>query len=349
MYNGHFLSDHSLLDLLFFLPTSGEISDAMFVLPDGLADTLIATIQESRAAQAALAALPPAPASPPASPSPSPHQAAQAEAQAEAKAKAEAELHAKAHAEAQAQAALKVSEADKKMHEMQAQMQAQLDELKMQADASAAAEASAKANLAAAKEAREAEREELATEAAELRLQLDQQVNDVQRLERALSSEGGSVDAAAHAAHAAHPAHAAHAAQHAVGLSFVHASAKANLALTEFARTYDSPQGLLNEPGHWDFFVSHTQRSGRATTLATKLFGSLNDVWLDVEMSDKSEAAMKEGVYGSKVVLAIITDEGVEGSAYFGKLGPFSSQARTASATTSCTPAAQLNSSLSTA
>ena len=31
---------------------------------------------------------------------------------------------------------------------------------------------------------------------------------------------------------------------------------------------------------------------------------------LDVEMSDKSEAAMREGVHGSRVVIAIITDDG---------------------------------------
>ena len=85
----------------------------------------------------------------------------------------------------------------------------------------------------------------------------------------------------------------------------------------------DNTTGPLNEPGHWHFFLSHTQRSGRATTLATKLFGSLKEVWLDVEMGDKSEAAMKEGVCGSKAVLAIITDEGIEGSAYFGA-SPFS-------------------------
>ena len=48
---------------------------------------------------------------------------------------------------------------------------------------------------------------------------------------------------------------------------------------------------------------------------ATKLFGSLESVWLDVEMNDMSEVAMKEGVCGSKVVLAIITDDGE--SAYF--------------------------------
>ena len=90
--------------------------------------------------------------------------------------------------------------------------------------------------------------------------------------------------------------------------------------LAALVQDYDNMTGPLNAPGHWDFFVSHTQRSGRATTLATKLFGSLKEVWLDVEMNDKSEAAMKEGVLGSEAVLAVITDEGIEGSACFGTL-----------------------------
>ena len=38
---------------------------------------------------------------------------------------------------------------------------------------------------------------------------------------------------------------------------------------------------------------------------------------MDVEMSDKSEAAMREGVHGSRVVIAIITDDGDPGNAYF--------------------------------
>lgn len=63
--------------------------------------------------------------------------------------------------------------------------------------------------------------------------------------------------------------------------------------------------------------MSHTQRSGRATALASKLFSDLEEVWLDIEMNDKSEAAMQEGVKNSKIMIAIITDDGGEGNAYF--------------------------------
>ncbi len=42
-------------------------------------------------------------------------------------------------------------------------------------------------------------------------------------------------------------------------------------------------------------------------------------VWLDVNMLDKSEAAMREGVCGSKCVLALVTDDGPAGAAYFAR------------------------------
>ena len=59
--------------------------------------------------------------------------------------------------------------------------------------------------------------------------------------------------------------------------------------------------------------------------MATKLHSDLNKpgsgggptCWLDVEMRDKSEAAMREGVMNCQVVLAIITDDGGEGNSYF--------------------------------
>ena len=70
--------------------------------------------------------------------------------------------------------------------------------------------------------------------------------------------------------------------------------------------------GHLNAPGHWDFFISHTQGNGDATTLASELYYSLKEkgysAWLDVKMSKKSVAAMEEGVRGAKCVIAIITE-----------------------------------------
>ena len=70
-------------------------------------------------------------------------------------------------------------------------------------------------------------------------------------------------------------------------------------------------KGACNEPGAWHFMISYTQRSDRAVALATKLEKDLADrgysIWLDVNMSDKSEAAMKEAVEQSMVVIAVIT------------------------------------------
>ena len=67
----------------------------------------------------------------------------------------------------------------------------------------------------------------------------------------------------------------------------------------------------LNDPGHWDFFIGHSRRSGQATTLAATLYHELTTkdytVWLDVKMSDPSTDAMKEGVQNCKLFLAIIT------------------------------------------
>ena len=70
-------------------------------------------------------------------------------------------------------------------------------------------------------------------------------------------------------------------------------------------------RGALNAPGAWHFMISYTQRSDRAIALATSLEKDLvhrgYSVWLDVNMNDKSEAAMKEAVENSMVVLALIT------------------------------------------
>jgi hypothetical protein len=80
---------------------------------------------------------------------------------------------------------------------------------------------------------------------------------------------------------------------------------------------------ILNEPGSWSVFISHSRRSATAPALAEKLASSFRKrgylVWLDVDMRDKSEAAMLEGVRGSNFLVAIITDDGPEGSAYFSR------------------------------
>eukprot|EP00038_Savillea_parva_P023628 m.41925 g.41925 ORF g.41925 m.41925 type:complete len:319 (+) comp6197_c0_seq1:42-998(+) len=74
-----------------------------------------------------------------------------------------------------------------------------------------------------------------------------------------------------------------------------------------------SPQPALSgaETGPTDFFISHTQRNGAATTIATDLYSSLKEegmaVWFDVKMEDRSSAAMQRGVENSSCVIAIIT------------------------------------------
>jgi len=91
-----------------------------------------------------------------------------------------------------------------------------------------------------------------------------------------------------------------------------------------------APATVYNEPGHWDYFLSHTQRSGPAKSIADRLCASLKEqgftVWLDVNMGQKGTAAMLEGVQNSRCVISIITGACVndlspndppEGNAYF--------------------------------
>ena len=69
--------------------------------------------------------------------------------------------------------------------------------------------------------------------------------------------------------------------------------------------------GVINPPGEWDFFLSHTQRNGEAKTLALELYAGMREkkkrCWLDVKMDKCDGDAMKEGVHGSQCVVAIIT------------------------------------------
>eukprot|EP00808_Paulinella_micropora_P023828 g75999.t1 len=76
----------------------------------------------------------------------------------------------------------------------------------------------------------------------------------------------------------------------------------------------------LNEPGHWDFFLSHTRRGHAGTELVEVLRHEFHrrglTSWLDVKMQDMSTPAMEEGVRRSRCVIAVLTDEGKEGEAY---------------------------------
>lgn len=92
----------------------------------------------------------------------------------------------------------------------------------------------------------------------------------------------------------------------------------------------DPAFGGESESGTWDFFISHTQRNGLATTIASELHTDLlaagATCWFDVKMADKSEAAMRHGVENSRAVIAVITgpchnpdrpDDDVTDNAYF--------------------------------
>ena len=73
------------------------------------------------------------------------------------------------------------------------------------------------------------------------------------------------------------------------------------------------PRGatVLNEPGQWDFFISHTRRSGDAMLLASELKYELErrhyTAWLDVNEANKTTPAMVEGATHSRCCLAVLT------------------------------------------
>ena len=68
---------------------------------------------------------------------------------------------------------------------------------------------------------------------------------------------------------------------------------------------------ILNDPGQWDYFISHAQKDG--AVLAEGIWSHMIYVekktcWLDVKMDERDEAAMKEGVQNSKFFLTIVSE-----------------------------------------
>ena len=60
---------------------------------------------------------------------------------------------------------------------------------------------------------------------------------------------------------------------------------------------------ILNDPGHWDYFVSHAQKDGAVFAegiWSHMIYVEKKTCWLDVKMDERDEAAMKEGVQNSK-------------------------------------------------
>ena len=87
---------------------------------------------------------------------------------------------------------------------------------------------------------------------------------------------------------------------------------------------------VLNAPGAWDYFISHSRRSADAVVLATELAHELerrgHTIWFDVRMEDRSISAMEEGVRNSRCFVAVVSgpctnndrpNDPPEGNAYF--------------------------------
>mmetsp|Transcript_5167 Transcript_5167/g.9814 ORF Transcript_5167/g.9814 Transcript_5167/m.9814 type:complete len:364 (+) Transcript_5167:192-1283(+) len=78
----------------------------------------------------------------------------------------------------------------------------------------------------------------------------------------------------------------------------------------------------LNEPGHWDFYISYTKEDPHAVECAIKINSTLTtlgkSVWMHENMMQRGDGAIKEGVCNSGCVIAVITeDDGEDEDAYF--------------------------------
>lgn len=62
--------------------------------------------------------------------------------------------------------------------------------------------------------------------------------------------------------------------------------------------------------GTWDFFISHRRNEGGHTAafLASDLEKQGYKVWLDVNMRNKSEEAMMEGITHSKATIVLLSE-----------------------------------------
>lgn len=73
----------------------------------------------------------------------------------------------------------------------------------------------------------------------------------------------------------------------------------------------------LNQPGHWNFFLSHNQAHGgdQASTMHLRFKEKGYTSWYDMAMLDKSEAAMEEGVKNSDFFVLVLTGADDRGAA----------------------------------
>ena len=64
----------------------------------------------------------------------------------------------------------------------------------------------------------------------------------------------------------------------------------------------------LNEPGRWEYFLSHVQRECSTEAVMVAAEWGKQHCWLDRYMEDKSVAAMEEGVKGSEAFVCILSE-----------------------------------------
>ena len=69
-------------------------------------------------------------------------------------------------------------------------------------------------------------------------------------------------------------------------------------------------------PCRWKYMISYRQAEAKeeAIKLAYELTGDKNEVWLDVNMDDQSEDAMREAVRDSEVFVCMLTPSYLESS-----------------------------------
>ena len=67
----------------------------------------------------------------------------------------------------------------------------------------------------------------------------------------------------------------------------------------------------MNEPGHWDYFISHAQKDGAVFAegiYSAMKFEQNKTCWLDVKMKERDESAMENGVINSNIFLMIVSE-----------------------------------------
>jgi len=90
----------------------------------------------------------------------------------------------------------------------------------------------------------------------------------------------------------------------------------------EMAKVDAQIENAINGIGKWNFFISYTQRHGKAETLANVIYSGMKEEfgltgWLDVKMDQCDSAAMREGVLNSTYVIAVISGGDVKENRYF--------------------------------